>query len=98
MRFLLALPLLCLPVAAAAQQGQCGPRDAVVAHLAGTYSETRRAVGLAANNMVMEVYASAATGSWTITVTTAQGMTCLVASGQNFQPMQEELPASGSPA
>jgi hypothetical protein len=98
MRILLAVPMICLPVAAQAQQAQCGPRDAVVAHLATKYSETRRSVGLAANNTVMEVYASADTGSWTITVTTAQGMTCLVASGQNFQPVEEELPAKGSPA
>ncbi len=98
MRILLAVPMLCLPFAAQAQQGQCGPRDAVVAHLATKYSETRRSVGLAANNTVMEVYASDDTGSWTITVTTAQGMTCLVASGQNFQPVEEELPAKGSPA
>jgi hypothetical protein len=98
MRVILAVPMICLPFAAQAQQAQCGPRDTVVAHLATKYSETRRSVGLAANNTVMEVYASDATGSWTITVTTAQGMTCLVASGQNFQPVEEELPAKGSPA
>jgi hypothetical protein len=81
-----------------AQGGQCGPRDAVVSHLATKYSETRRSIGLAANNTVMEVYASAETGSWTITVTTAQGMTCLVASGQGYEPVEEGLPAKGSPA
>lgn len=97
--FLVPLGLAALAQAPAlAQGGQCGPRDAVVSHLATKYSETRRSVGLAANNTVMEVYASAETGSWTITVTTAQGMTCMVASGQNFQPVQEELPAMGSPA
>lgn len=98
MRIFLALLTICLPFAVQAQQGQCGPREMVLAHLASKYSETRRSVGLAANNMVMEVFASEETGSWTITVTSAQGVTCLVASGQNFQPVQEDLPAKGSPA
>lgn len=84
--------------AAPAAAAQCGPRDAVLAHLAGKYRETRQSVGLAANSMVMEVFASRETGSWTITVTSAQGVTCLVASGQGFEAVAEELPAKGAPA
>ncbi|RUS60215.1 hypothetical protein EGN72_10500 [Pseudorhodobacter sp. E13] len=80
------------------QAPQCGPRAAVVAQLADRYGETRRSMGLAANNMVMEVFASDASQSWTITVTTPQGQTCLVASGQGFEAMAEELPAKGDPA
>lgn len=98
MRAVLAFALIALSSPVSAQQQQCGPRNTVVAHLADKYSETRRSVGLTANNMMMEVYASAASGSWTITVTSAQGITCLVASGQGFEPVVEELPAKGSPA
>jgi hypothetical protein len=76
----------------------CGPRDQVVAHLAERYSETRRALGIAGNNTVMELYAAETTGTWTIAVTTAEGMTCLMASGQGFQALAEELPAKGDPA
>lgn len=82
----------------AQQQAQCGPRAAVVKALVEKYSETRRSIGIAANNMVMEVYAAEASGTWTITVTSPQGMTCLVASGQGFEPVVEELPAKGDPA
>ena len=75
----------------AQQQGRnCGPRDAIVAHLAQNYSENRRAIGLAANNAVLEVFA-AESGSWTILVTTPGGPTCLVASGENFQQMDDPL-------
>ncbi len=88
--------LLALASPTIAQQ-QCGQREAVLSHLAEKYSETRRSIGLAANNMVMEVYASGTSGTWTITVTTPQGMTCLVASGQGFEVVEEELPAKGSP-
>ena len=42
----------------------------VLAQLAERYGETRQSMGLAANNMVMEIFASATSQSWTITVTT----------------------------
>jgi len=84
--------------AAFAQTPQCAPRADVVAHLNDKYSETRRGMGLAANSTVMEVFASEATGTWTITVTTPQGITCLIASGQSFEPVVEQQPAKGSPA
>jgi arginine/lysine/ornithine decarboxylase len=77
---------------------QCGPRALVMAQLADRFGETRRSMGIAANNMVMEMFASEASQSWTITVTTPQGQTCLVASGQGFEAMVEELPAKGEPA
>ncbi len=73
----------------AAAQGlpQCGPWDAIVKRLTEQYTETQRFVGLVANNNLMEVYASD-TGSWTITISTPQGITCLVASGTGFEAMQ----------
>ena len=55
-------------------------------------------MGLGSNNAVIEVFASDETGSWTITVTKANGVTCLVASGQNFQTLAEVLPAQGDDA
>ncbi|MFW2543392.1 hypothetical protein ACN2XU_12175 [Primorskyibacter sp. 2E107] len=76
----------------------CAPRDKVVSRLADKYGETRQSMGLGANNHMMEVYASLETGSWTITVTTAQGVTCLVASGQAFEELAEALPPKGDDA
>ncbi len=98
MRILTAVLTICLPFAAQAQQASAGRATWWSLTLPSKYSETRRSVGLAVNNMVMELFASEETGSWTITVTSAQGVTFLVASGQNFQPVQEDLPAKGSPA
>jgi hypothetical protein len=71
--------------ARAEDPAQCAPRDRVVAVLGDTYGETRRSLGLAANSTVMELYASETSGTWTITVTLPSGLTCLVASGGNFQ-------------
>jgi hypothetical protein len=41
---------------------------------------------------MVEVFASTTTGSWTITVTNASGLTCLVASGQAFERLEGSLP------
>lgn len=82
-----------------AQQGRnCAPREAVVDRLAQGYGESRKSMGLGANNAVVEVFASDETGTWTITVTTPNGLTCLVASGQSFETLAEALPAKGNDA
>ncbi len=77
---------------------QCGDREKVVSHLVATYGETRQGMGIAANNTVMEVFASSSTGTWTITVTLPTGVTCLVASGQGYEALAETLPAKGEDA
>ncbi|KGM89206.1 hypothetical protein rosmuc_00690 [Roseovarius mucosus DSM 17069] len=83
---------------AQAQTGACAPRDMVVQRLADAYGETRQSVGLGANNMVVEVFASGTSGSWTITVTGSDGVTCLVASGQAYEPTAETEPKPGKGA
>ncbi|MCX7561036.1 hypothetical protein OS190_15815 [Sulfitobacter sp. F26204] len=84
---------------ATAQIGRnCAAHDTVVARLAEGYGETRQMMGLGANNAIVEVFASEQTGSWTITVTVAGGLTCLVASGQAFEVLAEAKPAKGKDA
>ncbi len=85
-----------MPRAASAEGANCAPRERVVERLADGYGESRQAIGLGANNAVVEVFASAESGTWTITVTTANGLTCLVASGQAFETLAEALPARGN--
>ncbi|KIC28160.1 hypothetical protein, partial [Leisingera sp. ANG-S5] len=86
--FALPLALAAVTMAAApaaAQSRNCAPRDAVIKRLAEKYGESRQSIGMGQQGMVMETFASADTGSWTITVTTPNGMTCLVASGQSYE-------------
>jgi len=92
------LTLLATDMAQAQQQRNCGPRDLVVARLAEGYGETRQSMGLGANNAVIEVFASDESGSWTITVTSPNGTTCLVASGQAFEELAEALPTQDNDA
>ncbi|MFU8778695.1 MAG: hypothetical protein ACNA7M_13660 [Roseovarius sp.] len=83
---------------AQAQSGQCAPRDMVVQRLADAYGETRQSMGIGANNMVVEVFASDTSGSWTITVTGSDGVTCLVASGAAYEAIAETEPKPGKGA
>lgn len=94
----LGLMALAAEQAAAQNERNCAPREVVVSRLAEGYGETRQAIGLGANNAVVEVFASEESGSWTITVTLPNGMTCLVASGQAFEELAEALPPKGNDA
>jgi hypothetical protein len=94
---LLALLIPPLLAATPAVALQCGKRDAITIALAERYGESRRALGLAQNGVLMELYA-AQSGSWTITITRPDGITCLVAAGENFQSLDEALPPPGDPA
>ena len=94
---------LLIPAAAATetlaqQPAACASRAAVVEKLASDYGEARQSIGLGNDNSVIEVFASPETGSWTITVTLPSGMTCLMASGQAFEALDEMVPTAGSDA
>jgi hypothetical protein len=93
----LCLGGLVLAAAPAQSQssGNCAMREHVIARLASAYGETRQSIGLNANNQVVEVFASSETGTWTITVTTPNGLTCLVASGQAFETITTASEAKG---
>lgn len=92
-----ALTLLCalfLTHPLAAQQTMiCGVRAQVVEQLRTRFGEERRAMGLAGHNRIMELFVSEQTGSWTITVTGIDGITCLIASGQHHESFAPGEPA-----
>lgn len=83
---------------ATAQSRNCADRALVVERLATGYGEQRQSVGIGANNTMVEVFASLKTGTWTITITQAGGLTCLVASGLAFEAVSDPLPNTDSGA
>lgn len=85
---------IALPAASAsAQQARnCGPRAAVVETLGEKYGESRQGIGLDDRGAMLEIFASAESGSWTITLTAPNGQTCLIASGQSFEKLAEMQP------
>lgn len=76
----------------------CADHTLIVERLASTYGESRQSIGMSSNNLVLEVFASPETGTWTITVTQAGGPTCLMASGVGYQTLNEALPDTDSGA
>jgi hypothetical protein len=85
------LILAALPAPSAAQQPRCLERAQVLDLLENRFGETRRAMGVAHGNAVVEVFASDESGNWTITVTLPSGMTCLLASGHGYETMEAAL-------
>ena len=58
----------------------CRERDSIVEVLATRYKETRRAYGLSNPLQMLELFASDS-GTWTALMTTPDGKSCIVASG-----------------
>ena len=67
----------------------CGERGSLITQLQGKYSERPKSMGLAANGSVLEVL-TAKTGTWTIILTTPQGLTCLIAAGEHWEDMEQQ--------
>jgi hypothetical protein len=75
-----------------AQGADCGPRNLVIERLASKFGETRRGIGMGMRGgRVVEVFASEASGTWTITVTLPDGRTCLIASGRDWEDRMDDL-------
>lgn len=79
-----------------AQETGCAERGAIVERLARDYGEHRQTIGLVGDRQVLELFASEETGSWTILLTTADGIACLVAVGEQFHRFDPVPP--GEPA
>ena len=95
--FALAAGIVFSLPAAPALAASCAPREDAVAYLAQEYGESRQGIGLSSDGMVMEMFSSRETGTWTITVTRPDGTTCMIASGVGYEGLAEELEA-GQPA
>ena len=85
-----------LPSAAHAQPAATDPHPLcpeyreVRRQLAAGYGEAPVAVGLRSNGELLQVFASAESGTWTIVSTTPQGTACVLAAGRHW-----ELPRPG---
>lgn len=69
----------------------CAERERLVAHLAGKFQETVTARGVAGDGVAMLEIFTSPKGTWTIVVTGVQGVICMLASGEDWLPV-EKLP------
>lgn len=80
----IALILMFLASPAFGQSLNCGPRSTIVTNLMDKYGETVQGMGMA-RGIVVEMFASEKTGTWTITATRPDGILCIVASGRDYE-------------
>jgi hypothetical protein len=97
-RFAALLSLLALAAPAAADPEVCGRRGEVVERLTEAYGERRVGYGLQQAEGVVELYASPATGSWTIILSTPQGLACLLATGRDWTGPEPDAAPAADPA
>jgi len=88
----LALALIGLASSTAAAQAEilCGQRAGVVESLQQKFSEQPVSMGLANNGAMIEVFASH-TGTFTIMMTQPNGLSCLIAAGENWENLKTAL-------
>jgi len=82
-----------LTVGPANGQALCGDRDDIISRLESGYKESATGFGLAGNGGVVELYTSKK-GSWTLLMTQPNGMSCLIAAGENWESLPDTKPAS----
>jgi hypothetical protein len=85
---------VAIPFSASAAP-QCDLRERAVAHLLEKYKESPVALGVTHNGGLVEVLTTADGSTWSIIVTTPQGMSCLVAAGDGWRAVP--LPAAAEP-
>lgn len=84
--FLATLGILAVLTSLPAQAGEsCVERDVMVERLQHSYSETLAGGGLHSEQKAVELWASNETGSFTLISTDANGMSCIIATGTNWQ-------------
>ncbi len=72
-------------ISPAQAQFGCGTRDSVVEKLGEKYGEVRRGGGLSGPTAIFEIWASSEYDrTWTILKTTPDGLTCIMAVGDNW--------------
>ncbi len=73
------------PWSVLAQSQNCNERDRVLEFLAKKYKESPIAAGVTNAGGLVELLTDGKGGTWTIIVTTPQGMSCLVAAGAGWR-------------
>lgn len=82
--------------AAAAEASACGKRSELLAHLAGRFAEEPVARGQTRDGAVVEILASIDGASFTVIRTTPDGISCLIATGSDWNSVKQRLEDSGA--
>ncbi len=84
-----------------AHAANCANRDLVVERLQSKYDESFAAGGLQSSRTkqgLVEVWASHKTGTFTVMLTTPEGMTCVLATGTDWHQIDPKDNETGTPS
>lgn len=97
---LIVLAGLGAAVQPAMAESVCANRDIIVTRLQQDYSEAPSAVGMSESGAVIEVLAARDGTTWTILMTTPDGLSCVIATGEAWEraPADQIAAAGGSDA
>jgi hypothetical protein len=70
-------------------QPECDQRSSVIKLLAQRFSESPVAIGVTEQGSLVEVLSDIDGGTWTIIMTSPQGMSCLVLSGEGWRHIKQ---------
>ena len=85
MRHLIALAFVFLSTLASAQDPSCRPHDEMAFFLAEGWGESLQSIGIDGAGAIVEVFASPETGSWTLVLSKPGDLSCIVASGSDWE-------------
>ena len=85
-------PVVPVSHPAPAPQMACYPRGEVLEGLGRLYGERQIAGGISSSGWLVELFTSGDGATWTIIATTPQGMSCQVASGEGWRPLEPPGP------
>jgi len=80
---------------AALAQPVCGSRQSISESLKKSYTEAPISMGLTSGGGVIEVFSSPK-GTWTLVITQPNGMSCLIAAGQDWETLPQQEVVSGA--
>ncbi len=87
-----SLVLAAVPLhAQAAEPSPCGPRKQVVSQLEAKFGEEPVAIGVSDNGRLIEILAGKAGGTFTVILTSPQGVSCIVLTGGDWQSRSQTI-------
>ncbi len=89
-KVLILVAVFILFGATASAQVPCNQRAKIVTLLEGKYKEVPVAIGVNGKGHLVEVLSSEHGRTWTIIVTSPDGMSCVVSVGENWSTRQQE--------
>ncbi len=75
-----------------AEAAQCGKTDKVVGVLGSKYAERVVGMGVVGTRGFMQLFV-AETGTWTVLLTTPEGISCIIAAGDSYEALDGAGPA-----